>query len=217
MSSWTISALKIKQGCFTKGLCFGKFELKAPSGQRKKWLAESWESILFCYQSGRDGLGWTLFLGKPAAGHSSPVLQRTHLHPTGKEGSAHLHLVAVEEVDVRFVLLRILAHQEEDGGIAHLVQHRLAVLDCGQREVLQLLLEKKEEAGQRGSTELLGSLPEQRELTELVLLNRDLLGSSNTRVTVCSGLGLHRTRKEVDEKQNSCSPEFLKTGAQWEP
>lgn len=56
------------------------------------------------------------------------------------------------------MLLRILAHQEEDGGIAHLVQHRLAVLHCRQREVLQLLLEKKkEEAGQQGSTEVLGS------------------------------------------------------------
>lgn len=58
-------------------------------------------------------------------------------------GSAHLHLVAVEEVDVGFVLLRILAHQEQHGGVAHLVQHRLAVLDCGQRKVLQLLLEEK--------------------------------------------------------------------------
>lgn len=139
-----------------------------------------------------------------------------HSHPTGKEGSAHLHLVTVEEVDVRFVLLRILAHQEEDGGIAHLIQHRLAVLDCRQREVLQLLLEKKkEEAGQWGSTELLGSLLDERYLTELVLLSRDLLGSSNTRVTVCSGLGLHRTRKEVDGKQNSCSPEFPNMGTQW--
>lgn len=62
---------------------------------------------------------------------------------SGTGGSAHLHLVAVEEVDVGFVLLRILAHQEQHGGVAHLVQHRLAVLDCGQRKVLQLLLEEK--------------------------------------------------------------------------
>lgn len=118
-----------------------------------------------------------------APSHSTP-----HSHPAGKEGSAHLHLVAVEEVDVRFVLLRILAHQEEDGGIAHLIQHRLAVLDCRQREVLQLLLEKKkEEAGQRGSIELLGSLLKERDLTGIVLLSRDLLGSSNTHVAVCKG------------------------------
>lgn len=70
---------------------------------------------------------------------------------TGTQGSAHLHLVAVEEVDVGFVLLRILAHQEQHGGVAHLVQHRLAVLDCRQRKVLQLLLEEKGS----GNTELL--------------------------------------------------------------
>ena len=76
------------------------------------------------------------------------------LFHTSKEGFAHLHLVAVEEVDVRFVLLRILTHQEEDGGIAHLIQHCLAVLDCWQREVLQLLLEEKEEGvTQWGTTE----------------------------------------------------------------
>lgn len=65
------------------------------------------------------------------------------LFHTSKEGSAHLHLVTVEEVDIRFVLLRILAHQEQDGGVAHLVQHCLAVLHCGQGEVLQLLLKRK--------------------------------------------------------------------------
>ena len=99
------------------------------------------------------------------------------LFHTSKEGSAHLHLIAVEEVDVRFVLLRILTHQEEDGGIAHLIQHRLAVLDCRQREVLQLLLEEKEEGVRQGETieltqngpvyELLGSLFEERDLAEL--------------------------------------------------
>lgn len=82
------------------------------------------------------------------------------LFHTSEESSAHLHLVAVEEVDVRFVLLRILAHQEEDGGIAHLIEHRLAVLDCRQREVLQLLLEEKEEGVRPwGAIELRGNGP----------------------------------------------------------
>lgn len=53
---------------------------------------------------------------------------------------AHLHLVAVEEVDVGLALLRVLAHEQQHGRVAQLVQHRLAVPDGGQREVLQLLL-----------------------------------------------------------------------------
>lgn len=91
-------------------------------------------------------------------------------------------------MDVRFVLLRILAHQEEDGGITHLVQHRLAVLDRGQGKVLQLLLQEEEEGvRQWGSTELAGNGPmyellgflfEERDLAELVLLHCGLLGSS---------------------------------------
>ena len=81
-------------------------------------------------------------------------------HPNGEEVSAHLHLIAVEEVDVRFVLLRILAHQEEDGGIAHLVEHRLAVLDSRQWEVLQLLLGKKKGwVGQQGSVHRITEAP----------------------------------------------------------
>lgn len=76
------------------------------------------------------------------------------------------------------MLFRILTHQEEDRGIAHLIQHRLAVLDCRQREVLQLLLEEKEGVRQWGTIELmgngplcelLGSLFEERDLAQLVV------------------------------------------------
>lgn len=52
----------------------------------------------------------------------------------------HLHLVAVEEVDVGLALLRVLAHKQQHGRVAQLVQHRLAALHSGQREVFQLLL-----------------------------------------------------------------------------
>lgn len=55
------------------------------------------------------------------------------MHPTV---SAHLNLIAVEEVNVRLVLLRVLTHQQKDGGIPHLIQHCLAVLDSWEREVL---------------------------------------------------------------------------------
>lgn len=81
-------------------------------------------------------------------------------------------------MDVRFVLFRILTHQEEDGGIAHLIQHCLAVLDCRQREVLQLLLGEKEGVRQWGTIELMGNSPvyklpgslfEERGLAQLVV------------------------------------------------
>lgn len=90
------------------------------------------------------------------------------LFHTKQEGSAHLHLVTVEEVDVRFVLLGILTHKQEDGGIAHLIEHCLAVLHCRQGEVLQLLLQEKGEGVRQWATirlrgngpvqELLGAL-----------------------------------------------------------
>ena len=54
----------------------------------------------------------------------------------------HLHLVTVEEVDVGFVLLLVLTHQQQHGGIACLVEHRLTHVDGGEREVLQLLLQE---------------------------------------------------------------------------
>lgn len=53
---------------------------------------------------------------------------------------SHLHLVAVEEVDIGLALVRVLAHEQQHGRVAQLVQHRLAVPHCRQREVLQLLL-----------------------------------------------------------------------------
>lgn len=69
-----------------------------------------------------------------------------------------LHLITVEEVDVRFVLLRILTHKQEDGGIAHLIEHCLAVLHCWQGKVLQLLLQEKGKGvRQWGTTELRGN------------------------------------------------------------
>lgn len=90
------------------------------------------------------------------------------LFHTKQEGSAHLHLVTVEEVDVRFVLLRILAHEQEDGGIAHLIEHCLAVLHCRQGEVLQLLLQEKgEEVRQWGAIKLRGNGPVQELLGSL--------------------------------------------------
>ncbi|TNN86994.1 hypothetical protein EYF80_002749 [Liparis tanakae] len=48
----------------------------------------------------------------------------------------------VEEVDVGFVLLVVLTHQQEDGGVARLIQDRLTHVDCGKREVLQLFLQE---------------------------------------------------------------------------
>lgn len=90
------------------------------------------------------------------------------LFHTKQEGSAHLHLVTVEEVDVRFVLLRILAHEQEDGGIAHLIEHCLAVLHCRQGEVLQLLLQEKGEGvRQWGAIKLRGNGPVQELLGSL--------------------------------------------------
>lgn len=60
--------------------------------------------------------------------------------PAPPAAPAHLHLIAVEEVDVGLVLLRVLAHEQQHRRVAQLVQHRLAVPHRGQREVLQLLL-----------------------------------------------------------------------------
>ena len=61
-------------------------------------------------------------------------------HPRAHGRPPHLHLVAVEEVDVGLALVRVLAHEQQHGRVAQLVEHRLAVPHAGQREVLQLLL-----------------------------------------------------------------------------
>lgn len=65
--------------------------------------------------------------------------------PPRPAARAHLHLVAVEEVHVGLALLRVLAHEQQHGRVAQLVEHRLAVLHGGQREVLQLLLQGRGE------------------------------------------------------------------------
>lgn len=54
----------------------------------------------------------------------------------------HLHLVTVEEVDVGSVLLLVLTHQQQHGGVTRLIQDRLTQVDGGEREVLQLLLQE---------------------------------------------------------------------------
>lgn len=65
----------------------------------------------------------------------------THKHTAKQaEPSTHLHLVTVEEVDVGFVLVLVLTHQQQHGGVTCLIQDRLAQVDGGEREVLQLLL-----------------------------------------------------------------------------
>lgn len=59
----------------------------------------------------------------------------------------HLHLVAVEEVDVGFVLLLVLTHQQQHGGVTGLIQDRLTQVDDGEREVLHLLLQEEHNSG----------------------------------------------------------------------
>ena len=54
----------------------------------------------------------------------------------------HLDVVALEEVQVRLALPRLLAHQGQDGVIAAGVHHRLAVLEGADGEVLQLILKR---------------------------------------------------------------------------
>jgi len=46
----------------------------------------------------------------------------------------------VEEVDVRFVLLLVLTHQQQHGGVTCLIQDRLTHVDGWEGEVLQLFL-----------------------------------------------------------------------------
>lgn len=58
-------------------------------------------------------------------------------------GETHVDLVAVEKVDVGFVLLFVLTHQQQHGGVMHQIQDRLAQVDGGEGEVLQLLLQQQ--------------------------------------------------------------------------
>lgn len=59
-------------------------------------------------------------------------------------GETHVDLVAVEKVNVGFVLVFVLAHQQQHGRVTRLVQDGLAQLDDGQGEVLQLLLQEQQ-------------------------------------------------------------------------
>lgn len=59
-------------------------------------------------------------------------------------GETHVDLVAVKKVNVGFVLVFVLTHQQQHGGVAHLIQDCLAQLDDGQGKVLQLLLQEQQ-------------------------------------------------------------------------
>lgn len=54
----------------------------------------------------------------------------------------HLHLITVKEVDVWFVLVLVLTHEQQHGGVTCLIQHCLRHLDGGERKVLQLFLQE---------------------------------------------------------------------------
>lgn len=51
----------------------------------------------------------------------------------------------MEEVYVRFVLVFVLTHQQQHGGVPCLIQDCLTQVDGGEREVLQLLLQEQHE------------------------------------------------------------------------
>lgn len=55
----------------------------------------------------------------------------------------HLHFVAVEEVNVWFVLFVVLTDEQKDGRVSRLVQQRLTVMNCGQRKVFKLFLRER--------------------------------------------------------------------------
>lgn len=59
----------------------------------------------------------------------------------------------MEEVDVGFVLLVVLTHQQQHGGVTCLIQDRLAHEDGGKREVLQLFLQEHDRETIRGEEE----------------------------------------------------------------
>ena len=68
---------------------------------------------------------------------SMSTLEQTLTHP-----GTHLDLVAVEEVDVRPVLLAVLTQQQQHGGIARLIQYGLTVVNGREREIFQLFLKR---------------------------------------------------------------------------
>lgn len=74
----------------------------------------------------------------------------------------HLHLITTEEVNVWTVLLTVLADQQQDRWVPCLIQHCLTVMDCGEREVLQLLLLK----GKKG---MMGNVTENKNKVTKVL------------------------------------------------
>lgn len=49
----------------------------------------------------------------------------------------------MEKVNVGFVLVFVLTHQQQHGGVTHLIRDGLAQLDGGEGEVLQLLLQQQ--------------------------------------------------------------------------
>lgn len=56
----------------------------------------------------------------------------------------------MEEVDVRFVLLLVLTHQQQHGGVTSLIQDCLTHVDGGEGEVLQLFLQENNREVVRG-------------------------------------------------------------------
>lgn len=67
---------------------------------------------------------------------------------------SHLHFVAVEEVNVWFVLFIVLTDEQKDGGVPRLVQQRLTVMDCGQRKVFKLFLRERMRNERSGELDL---------------------------------------------------------------
>lgn len=52
----------------------------------------------------------------------------------------------MEEMDVGFVLVPVLTHEQQHRWVACLIQHRLAEVDCGEGEVLQFFLHNNQNA-----------------------------------------------------------------------
>lgn len=59
-------------------------------------------------------------------------------------GETHVDLVAVEKVNVGLVLVFVLTHQQQHGGVTRLIRDCLAQVDDGEGEVLQLLLQEQQ-------------------------------------------------------------------------
>lgn len=86
-------------------------------------------------------------------------------------GVPHLHLIAIKEVNVWSVLLTVLADQQQDRWVPCLIQHCLTVMNCREREVLQLLLLK----GDRG---MMGNVTENRKVERKRLAKQEKKKSS---------------------------------------